>query len=98
MSDIKIIKFQGEFDFPVDTPFILHQMPDNKLGFELVPEASFTQLLKDTPECNDFRQLANGDWVAYSTVLEESGDMIRAIDTTIWHALTALRKKLNYAD
>lgn len=95
MKDIKTIKFQGEFDFPFDTPMILHQMPENKIGFELMTdEARFSQLLSDMPECNDFRRLGNGDWVTYSTVPDDDNQAIRAIGKTIYEALQNLQKKL----
>lgn len=52
---------------------------------------NFEELLTDTPECNEFRKLATGDWVAYSTRLDKNGNMIRAIGSSIHAALEKLR-------
>lgn len=87
----------GTFDFLFDMPFTLREMPDNKVGFEVEPSLNFCELLIETPECNDFRQLmSDKTWVAYSTVLGPEGEAIRAIGKTIYDALVELRKKLNY--
>lgn len=55
---------------------------------------SFEQLLLEVPECNDFRRLANGDWVAYSTAMDEQGRAIRAVGLTIREALEILKEEL----
>ena len=55
---------------------------------------SFEELLLDTPECNDFRRLQNGDWMAYSTRLGHNGVAIRAVGMTIREALATLHEHL----
>lgn len=53
----------------------------------------FFELLADTPLCNDFRQLADGSWVAYSTKMD--GDQaIRASGPNMAEALINLKAKL----
>lgn len=95
-------KFSGEFDFPLGTPVIIHEMPDGKAGFELIDplfEALFEALLEDTPECNDFRMLNDGSrtWFAYSTRLDKEGQAIRASGKSIHEALRNLRENLHRA-
>lgn len=101
MDGVKIITFEGRFDFPFDAPMMLHHMPARdgetrpSIGFELMgDEARFYEVLSMTPECNDFRRLGNGDWVAYSTVLDENKSAIRALGKTIYEALMNLRELL----
>ena len=99
MNKPETITFEGRFDFPFDTPMILHHMPENKIGFELMgDEARFVELLAQTPECNDFRRLGNGDWIAYSTVLDKEGTAIREIAKTIYEALKNLQTTLDALD
>lgn len=52
----------------------------------------FEEVLFDTPLCNDFRRLANGDWVAYSTKIDEHGEAIRFVGPNIRQALEGLQK------
>jgi xanthine dehydrogenase molybdopterin-binding subunit B len=54
----------------------------------------FEELLFDTPECNDFRRLADGSWVAYSTRADENGQAIRHAAPTIREALEGIQAKL----
>lgn len=54
----------------------------------------FEELLFETPACNDFRMLTNGNWVAYSTKAGEDGGAIRGTGISIRAALEDLREKL----
>ena len=98
MPDIKLKTFEGKFDFPFDVPFVLHELPDNKIGFELVaPVDEFLHLLARTPECDDFRMLhSDKSWMAYSTMLDKNGDPVRANAANPLEALKALREKMGY--
>lgn len=99
MLDIKTVKVTGTIDLPIGTPITIHQMPDGKLGFEVLvsePDA-FLELLAKTPECDDFRMLhSDHTWVAYSTMMDEEGSAVRAIGANPWRALIALREKMGY--
>ncbi len=91
--------FVGKFEFPFGTPIMLHEMPDNKVGFEILSDESFIELLARTPECDDFRMLhSDHTWVAYSTKLDDTGSPIRAIGANPLIALKELRKRLGYED
>lgn len=55
----------------------------------------FHELLAKTPECNDFRQLADGVWVAYSTrVKPGESSVYTGRGKTIQEALAELNKNL----
>lgn len=54
----------------------------------------FEEVLFDTPLCNDFRRLADGSWVAYSTKADEDGTAIRHNAPSIREALEGLQEKL----
>lgn len=54
----------------------------------------FEELLFEVPECNDFRRLSSGDWVAYSTRVDAQGKAIRCIAPSIRAALEALQNVL----
>lgn len=101
MEEIKTQKLTGTFDFPIDVPFIIRSLPDGKVGFEIVPPTifvdTFLKLLEETPDCNDFRRLGSGEWMAYSTVMEEENEnnlAVRASGATILYALKNLRVRL----
>lgn len=101
MEPLKMKTLTGTFDFPIDLPFVIHEMPDGKMAFEIVFPAGdqFVRLLEDTPDCIDFRRLGGGkgNWVAYSNVIsddEENNTAIRAQGETILDALKNLRVQL----
>ncbi len=97
MPNFKTKMFEGKFDFPFEVPFVLHEMPDNRIGFEIFYD--FVKLLEETPECDDFRMLhSDHTWMAYSTKLDEDGQAIRANAVNPLVALIELRKKIGYGE
>lgn len=54
----------------------------------------FEEILFDTPECHDFRRMANGDWTAYANVSDDDGAALRNIAPTIREALEGLQQKI----
>lgn len=63
-------------------------------GIITATNENFDKLLKETPECNDFRQLADGTWVAYSKKVVHGGITIHTQGETIYEALKNLHEAL----
>lgn len=57
-------------------------------------DKTFEFLLGETPECNEFRRMGDGKWMAYSIKQDSNGVDIRAEGYGIREALEELNKKL----